>query len=132
MSDNIDFSSLFSSLNSNNKSSIEEMITTLMSSSSSTSSDNKNFDNISNTQSDNNDSTNKKNTSSSEMPDMKMILKLMEIFKTSNENNPSKELLKSLKPFLNDDRKEKVDQYIKILGITRAFEIFNELGDKPK
>ena len=50
--------------------------------------------------------------------------------KNMNESSPSKNLLKSLKPFLSDSRKQKVDQYINLLGITRVFEIFKEMGDK--
>jgi len=66
------------------------------------------------------------------LPDMEMIMKLMKIMQSTNQNSPSKDLLKSLKPFLNDSRKEKVDQYIKLLGMTKALEIFNESGDHPK
>lgn len=70
--------------------------------------------------------------SSSDMPDMETIMKIMKVIKSSNQDSPSKDLLKSLKPFLNDTRQKKVDQYIKILGMTKALEIFNELGDTQK
>ena len=54
----------------------------------------------------------------------------MSVMKNANKPSPSSELLKSLKPFLNETRKEKVDQYIKIIGVTKAFEAFNELDNK--
>lgn len=61
---------------------------------------------------------------------MEMMMKLMKIMKSANDPSPSKELLMSLKPFLNDSRKEKVDQYINIIKIAKMIEIFNELGGK--
>lgn len=127
MNDSPDLSTLISMLSSkdgNKNINPQELLASLMNSSSNNSSNETSSDNISSAE----------NTSdfAENMPDMEMMMKLMKIVKASNEDSPSKELLKSLKPFLNDDRKEKVDQYIKILGMTRAFEIFNELGDKPK
>ena len=71
-------------------------------------------------------------SSSSNAPDMDTMLKIMKLMKTSQQDTPSKELLKSLKPFLKDSRKEKVDQYIRILGLSNALEILNELGDEKK
>lgn len=68
--------------------------------------------------------------SSSNMPDMEMIMKMAKVMKSTSEPSPSTELLKSLKPFLNDGRKSKVDKYIKILGMTKAIDLFGELGDK--
>ena len=64
------------------------------------------------------------------MPDMETMMKIMSVMKNANKPSPSSELLKSLKPFLNETRKEKVDQYIKIIGVTKAFEAFNELDNK--
>ena len=69
---------------------------------------------------------------SANIPDIEAMMKLMQVMKTTNQSSPSKELLQSLKPFLNDSRKEKVDQYIKVLGITKILEAFNEFDDKSK
>ena len=66
------------------------------------------------------------------IPDMETMMKIMSVMKSANKPSPSSELLKSLKPFLNETRKEKVDQYIKIIGVTKAFEAFNELDNKKK
>ena len=107
MSDIPDLSTLFSIINqgnSNNKST-EEILSTIMSSSAS---------------------------SSEGTPDMETILKIMRVINSSNNDSPSKDLLKSLKPFLNENRQDKVDKYIRILGMTKAIELFNELGDAPK
>ena len=113
-----DLSALFSMLSNNNSnnqnSSPEEMLFNIMNSSSL---DQPTLDN--NTTSDNNS-----------MPDMETIMKIMKVMNSANDSSPSKNLLISLKPFLNDTRKEKVDQYIKLMGITKFIEIFNELGGK--
>lgn len=138
MNDTPDLSALLSMLSSkdgNQNINPQELLANLMNSSSNNASNDTSLNNSTNKQdfyNDYSDSTTKNSNDTSNMPDMEMMMKLMKIVKTSNEDSPSKELLKSLKPFLNDDRKEKVDQYIKILGMTKAFEIFNELGDKPK
>ena len=124
MSEMPDLSALFSMLsssnngNNENKSSMaEEMLATLMNSSS---------NNSANVSSDSNFNI------GDNMPDMETIMKIMKVINSSNQDSPSKNLLRSLKPFLNESRKEKIDQYIKILGMTKVFEIFNELGDKQK
>lgn len=69
----------------------------------------------------NNSSPNVNDTSN--MPDPETLLKITKAMKLMNQDSPSKELLLSLKPFLNDTRKEKVDQCIKMLGVTKIIEI---------
>lgn len=46
----------------------------------------------------------------------------------SSSNDPRANLLKSLKPYLKESRKEKVDQYIKLFGMGKVFEMLNPLG----
>lgn len=126
MSDMPDLSALFSMLSNNNNSDIkntspEDMLFSLMNSSSNDTTNNFNA-------SSNNTSIN--SSGDFNMPDVETMMKLMKVMKNMNESSPSKNLLKSLKPFLNDSRKQKVDQYINLLGITRVFEIFKEMGDK--
>ena len=70
--------------------------------------------------------------SSHSIPDMDTMMKFVQLLQTSRQDTPSKELLKSLKPFLKDSRKEKIDYYIQLLGMIKALETFQELGDKPK
>ncbi|MBQ9314725.1 MAG: hypothetical protein IJ220_07040 [Clostridia bacterium] len=141
MSDKPDLSALLSMLTNTaeNKNVIPEELLSKLMNSSSTHSNNSSSNGDNSKESINHDSTasfssEKSNhaTNTNNVPDMEMMMKLMQVLKSSNQDSPSKELLKSLKPFLNDARKEKVDQYIKILGMTKALEIFNELGDKPK
>lgn len=74
----------------------------------------------------NNSSPNTNDTSN--MPDPETLLKITKAMKLMNQDSPSKELLLSLKPFLNDTRKEKVDQCIKMLGVTKIIEILKWKG----
>lgn len=43
-------------------------------------------------------------------------------------NDPRANLLLSLKPYLKDSRKDKVDQYIKLFGMSKVMEVFNNFG----
>lgn len=77
--------------------------------------------------------TEKSTTSSNndfQMPDMEAMMKIMKIMKSINQDNenPSANLLYSLKPFLRDSKKEKVDQYIKFLKISSVFSEINKSG----
>ena len=65
-----------------------------------------------------------------QMPDMETMMKIMKLMKSmnSNQNNPSATLLYSLKPFLRDSKKEKVDQYIKFLKISSIISEINKSG----
>lgn len=62
------------------------------------------------------------------MPDPETLMKITKAMKLMNQDTPSKELLLSLKPFLNDTRKEKIDQCIKMLGVTKIIEILKWKG----
>ena len=66
--------------------------------------------------------------------DFDTILKMKTIMDSMNnpQNDPRSNLLKSLKPYLRDSRKSKVDQYIKIFSIGIVFEAFNPLGGDKK
>ena len=76
------------------------------------------------------------NNGSSDMPnfDMDTMLKMKSIIDSMNrnQNDPRANLLKSLKPYLKPSRKEKVDQYIKLFSMGKAFEILNPLGGDKK
>lgn len=59
--------------------------------------------------------------------DPMMILKMKNMLeKMQNTNDPRSNLLKSLKPYLKDSRKEKVDQYVKLFGMSDAIKILND------
>ena len=51
----------------------------------------------------------------------------MDIF-NSNKNSPEANLLLSLKPYLNNNRKQKLDQYMQFLNISKVLEVFNNNG----
>ncbi len=85
----------------------------------------------SNSSSEENASNNSENTEPS--IDFETILKMKTIMENlKNTNDPRANLLLSLKPYLKESRKEKVDQYIKIFGMSKAFEAFNSLGNEGK
>lgn len=92
-----------------------------------------NSSNSGNEDSKNKDTSSSENTSSdSSMPefDMATIMKLKRVMESmkSSSNDPRANLLKSLKPYLKESRKEKVDQYIQIFGMGKVFEMLNPLG----
>ena len=78
-------------------------------------------------------SNNSKNTSSGDKHnegapsiDMETLLKMKSIMeKMNNSNDPRSNLLNSLKPYLKESRKEKIDQYIKLFGMSKVLEMFN-------
>ncbi len=66
----------------------------------------------------------------SEMPDIETIMKIKKIMDSmkTNSNDPSVNLLSSLKPYLREEKKTKVDQYIKILNMSKAMSTINDFG----
>ncbi len=68
----------------------------------------------------------------SEMPfDIGTVMKLQgvmsEMNRQKNDNGPA--FLKALKPLLKKERRDKVDQAVKILGVTKALKIFKNLDN---
>ena len=102
-----------------------------------------NFKNLNNSAKTNNQTNNFSNSdeirenqdvSSSPEFDINMIMKMKTIMDSmkTNKNDPRANLLKSLKPYLNNNRKNKVDQYIQLFNMSKAFEIINPLGGDSK
>lgn len=62
--------------------------------------------------------------------DIATIMKMKNLMDSmkSNRDDPRANLLKSLKPYLKDSRKEKVDQYIQLFGMGKVFEMLGPLG----
>lgn len=60
--------------------------------------------------------------------DMDTMMRMGKIFTSMNKEDPRKNLLLSLKPFLRDNRQKNVDTYIFILGILNVLDSFNN-GD---
>jgi len=65
--------------------------------------------------------------------DIETILKIKDILSKINKNNhhPRNNLLQALKPYLEDDKKEKLEQYIKIANLLSVLESFDS-NMKPK
>lgn len=82
-----------------------------------------NNDNMS--QKDNND-----NNSNNLNLDFETIMKIKRVMDSvqSNKNSPEANLLLSLKPYLNNNRKQKLDQYMQFLNMAKIFEAFNSNG----
>ncbi len=101
---------------------------------SSTSSSTPNCSITSNNIGDSNNSSTSNNSNDSFELDMNTILKLKQIMDSMNSNKPDPRtnLLLSLKPYLKESRKKKVDQYIKLFNMEKAFETFNSLGGDLK
>lgn len=76
------------------------------------------------------DEENKKSNSSSPEFDLNTILKIKNIMDSLNnsENDARSNLLLSLKPYLTDKKKDKIDQYIKFLHFAKVIEILNPMG----
>lgn len=92
---------------------------------------------ISNINSDNkkeNNSNNNDDVSSFDFNniDIKTFLKLKSALdKMNSKDNPNSKLLLALKPYLKENKKEKLDQYIKLMNISSILEVLNNNeGDK--
>ena len=83
----------------------------------------------------NNYYSNNNETSNSDFQfDANTIYKMKNIIDkmSQNKNDPRANLLQSLKPYLKETRKEKVDQYIKMLNMSKVIEMFNDTGGETK
>lgn len=87
----------------------------------------------------NNNSQNSNQNPSSNNPfgdfDMNTILKMQKIMSSMNNDKQADyrtNLLMSLKPYLKESRKGKVDQYVQLMKMGKIFEIMNPLGGDNK
>lgn len=61
--------------------------------------------------------------------DIETILKMKSIFEKMNSSeDPRANLLRSLKPYLKESRKSKVDQYIQLFNMTKVMDILKPNG----
>ncbi len=62
--------------------------------------------------------------------DFETIMKIQQIMNNlkNEKNDPRTNLLMSLKPYLKDSRKQKIEQYINIFKITKIMDLFNNTG----
>lgn len=85
----------------------------------------------------NNSSDNEESDNSNSTPniDIETILKFKTIFdKMNSKDDPRAKLLRALKPYLKDSRKEKVEQYIQFFNISKVIDLFGNAsgGDVHK
>lgn len=65
--------------------------------------------------------------------DMNTIMKMKSIMENmNNKNDPRANLLYSLKPYLRDGKKEKLDQYVNLLNVSKIADIMNQNNNDNK
>ncbi len=78
------------------------------------------------------DSTNNSSNSSYNI-DFETIMKFKNIMdKMNSKDDPRSKLLISLKPYLKDNKKNKIDQYIQFLNISRVMDMFTKSNGDDK
>ena len=92
-----------------------------------------NFQNMLNNNSSNNKQNNKETDSNSthnfdfSKIDMNTMMKITSMLNNmNNKDDPRTNLIYSLKPYLRDSKKEKIDQYANLLNITKMADLFNK------
>ena len=88
----------------------------------------------SNNQSSQNSSQDRNNNNSGNFNiDMNTIMKMQSIMsQMNNKNDPRANLLYSLKPYLRDSKKEKLDQYVNLLNISKIADMMNKNNNDNK
>lgn len=72
-------------------------------------------------------------SSNSSTIDFETILKMKNIIEKMNKkDDPRSTLLQSLKPYLNENRKSKVDQYIQLMNMSKVMDVFPFFGGDKK
>ena len=62
--------------------------------------------------------------------DMNTVMKMQKIMgNMNNKNDPRANLLYSLKPYLRDSKKDKLDQYVNLLNISKIADMMNNDND---
>lgn len=79
-----------------------------------------------------NNSNNSTSNDSNSSPniDINTLLKMKSIMDkmNTNKNDPRSNLLLSLKPYLKESRKNKVEQYVQLFNMTKIIDAFNQNG----
>ena len=91
-----------------------------------------NLSNILNSNSQNQNSQSSKNNNNFNL-DMNTIMKMKSIMENmNNKNDPRANLLYSLKPYLRESKKEKLDQYVNMLNVSKIAELMNSNNQDNK
>ena len=87
---------------------------------------------LNNSGSTNGNTSNNSTSSDGSGIDMETLLKIGNIISkmNSSENDARANLLLSLKPYLKESRKNKVEQYVKLLNMSKVLEIINPNGSE--
>lgn len=80
---------------------------------------------------DNSDNQEGDNPSSIDFETIMKMKSIMEKMK-GGQNDPRANLLLSLKPYLKESRKDKIDQYIKLFSMSKVMDLFNGTGGEIK
>ena len=65
--------------------------------------------------------------------DMNTIMKMKSIMENmNNKNDPRANLLYSLKPYLRDSKKDKLDQYVNLLNVSKIADLMNTNNNDNK
>ena len=98
-----------------------------------------NNNNSSNNSSDNsykqnsNSSTSQDNSFENSGIDFETIMRMKTIIDKMNaKDDPRSNLLQSLKPYLKDSRKSKIDQYIQLMNMSKVLDVFPFMGGDQK
>lgn len=125
---NEDLSSLFDKFNIDKNSISPEMINNLMASLGVSSQNNSEAN-----QEEYSNQSNSTERQDSSNFDFDTILKMKSIIDKMNEkDDPRSNLLQSLKPYLNESRRSKVDQYVQLMNLSRVMEAFSFMGGDNK
>ncbi len=123
-------------MNNNDMNDLMNQINQMLNNNNNMSDDLKNIVNNLKNSSGSNNENNVHNSNSSDAPeiDIEMIMKMKQIMDSmnSNKDDPRANLLLSLKPYLKKSRQDKVEQYVKLFSLGKAFELFNSLGGENK
>ncbi len=77
----------------------------------------------------NRENSSETNSNSTNNIDMETIMKLKSVLdKVNTRDDPRSNLLLSLKPYLKESRKSKVEQYIQLFNMTKVLDIFNNMS----
>ncbi|MGN1301130.1 MAG: hypothetical protein ACI4U9_01175 [Clostridia bacterium] len=129
---NEDLSNLFDKFNINKDSISPEMVNNLMSMLRDNSSNNEQTNNNYSENTSNNNTQNTNNSGFGNI-DFETIMKMKTIIDKMNiKDDPRSNLLESLKPYLKESRRSKVDQYIQLMNISRVMEVFPFMGGDNK
>ncbi len=96
--------------------------------------ENSNNQNEQNNFNSNQNNTNQSNNFDFSNIDMNTIMKMSSAFGKINnsKNDPSANLLKSLKPYLRDSKKDKLDNYMNLLNIAKIADIVKDNNKENK